>query len=111
MNAFKPFQPKADPSQPNNLGLIRSLADFGGQIVQAVQNVRFEGRKALARDKSAFAVRFEVDHADFGVEPLNGDSKGGEHPLWSRPGLIPGREVASFIGRIISTLPAETRNR
>jgi hypothetical protein len=24
---------------------------------------------------------FEVDHADFGVEPLNGDCKAGEHPL------------------------------
>jgi hypothetical protein len=26
-------------------------------------------------------VVFFVDHADFSVEPLNGVSKGGEHPL------------------------------
>jgi hypothetical protein len=25
----------ADPSQPNNLGLIRPLADFGGSAVQS----------------------------------------------------------------------------
>lgn len=42
MNSFKPFRPKADPSQPqpNNIGLIRPSADFGGQIVQAVQFVQ-----------------------------------------------------------------------
>ena len=31
-------------------------------------------------EKRRFQI-FEVDHADFGVEPLNGVSKGGEHPL------------------------------
>jgi hypothetical protein len=30
----------ADPSQPNDLGLIRPLADFGGQAVQIVRERR-----------------------------------------------------------------------
>jgi hypothetical protein len=46
-------------------------------------------------EKRRFQI-FEVDHADFGVEPLNGVSKGGEHPLWSRPGSIP-RPRSDFV--------------
>ena len=40
--------------------------------------------------------KFVFDRADFGVEPLNGVSKGGEHPLWSRAGSIP-RPRSGFV--------------
>jgi len=39
---------------------------------------------------------FVVDHTGLSVEPLNGVSKGGVHPLWSRSGQNPDREVAAF---------------
>ena len=35
-------------------------------------------------------------------EPSNGESKGGEHPLWSRAGLLPRARNASFIWIVMS---------
>jgi len=46
------------------------------------------------------ASSFVVDRGEISVEPLNGDFKAGEHPLWFillGPGSIPGREVALLI--------------
>jgi len=40
----------------------------------------------MAMMKSSRSI-FTVVHADCSVEPLNGVSKGGEHPLWSRAGF------------------------
>ena len=45
-------------------------------LYMALPPVPFDGRRVN--------VEFNVDHAARSVEPLNGVSKGGEHPLWSR---------------------------
>ena len=56
-------------------------------------------REAIERFPEKPLHRYLIDHADFSVEPLNGVSKGGEHPLWSillGPGSIP-RPRSGFV--------------
>ena len=51
-------------------------------------------------------VVFHVDHAARSVEPLNGVSKGGEHPLWSRAGFnTPPAKWLRLLSWLLALLP------
>jgi len=58
------------------------IAGTGG-----ARKVRFAGKGKGKSGGYRVITFFTVDHAACSVEPLNGVSKGGEHPLWSRAGF------------------------